>query len=109
MQTELTFFEGGMRLIKGNGDLRLAIGELIQLAAEDGNGGAGSLFIVDWHGLARASFEAVRDLGAAGGVGGSLRRYPNRRSVLRPSRATSQALVSHMLTDPLFAPAREAA
>jgi hypothetical protein len=29
--------------------------------------------------------------------------------VLRPSRATSQALVSDMLTDPLFAPAREAA
>ena len=36
MRDDIQFFERGLHLIKGNGDLKAAIGHLVQLAAESG-------------------------------------------------------------------------
>jgi GAF domain-containing protein len=107
MPTELTFFEGGMRLIKGNGDLRLAIGELIQLAAEDGNSGAGSLFIVDWHEQVLKPFVTCGPPEAYVEACGNIRIGD--QCCGRAVQHRKSWIVSDMLTDPLFAPAREAA
>jgi GAF domain-containing protein len=107
MHTELTFFESGLQLIKGNGDLRLAIGELIQLAAEDGNSGAGSLFIADWH------EQVLKPLVTYG----LPKTYVLACGVVRIGdqccgRAVQHRkpwIVSDMLADPLFSSARDAA
>jgi GAF domain-containing protein len=106
MHRDLTFYESGLQLIKGNGDLRLAVGELIQLAAEDGNSGAGSLYIADWHqqvlkplvtyGLPKAYVEACGDVRVGDQCCG------------RAVQHRKPWIVSDMLTDPLFATAREA-
>jgi len=105
MHRELTFFESGLQLIKGNGDLKLAIGELIQLAAEDANSAAGSLFIADWNeqvlkppvtfGLPKAYVDACGYIRIGDQCCG------------RAVQHRKPWIVSDMLTDPLFASARE--
>jgi hypothetical protein len=49
MRDDIQFFERGMHLIKGNGDLKAAIGHLVQLAAESGNCTSSSFYIADWN------------------------------------------------------------
>jgi hypothetical protein len=49
MHKDLKFFESGLLLIKGDGHLKVAIGELVQFAAEAGSCEAASLFIAMGH------------------------------------------------------------
>ena len=49
MRNDIQFFERGLHLIKGNGDLKAAIGHLVQLAAESGNCTSSSFYIADWN------------------------------------------------------------
>jgi hypothetical protein len=49
MKKDLQFFDSGWQLIKGTGDLKVAVGELVQLAAESANSKAASFYIADRH------------------------------------------------------------
>jgi GAF domain-containing protein len=107
MNKDLKFFEPGLRLIKGSGDLKRATGELVQLAAEAANCKAASIYIADWQeqvlkplvtfGLPPAYVEACGNVRIGDQCCG--RAVQNRKPWI----------VSDMLTDPLFASAREAA
>jgi hypothetical protein len=48
MREEIRFFENGLQLLKGSGDLRTALGELVKLAAHDGHSRSASFYIADW-------------------------------------------------------------
>lgn len=107
MNKDLEFFESGLQLVQGAGDLKGAVGELVQLAAEAGNCKAASLFIADWHeqvlkpmvtfGLPAEYVEACGNVRIGDQCCG--RAVQNRKPWV----------VSDMLTDPLFASARDAA
>ncbi len=101
------FFESGLRLIKGDGDLKTALGHLVQLAADSGNCTSASFYIVDWneetlkplvtYGLPPTYVEACGKIRIGDQCCG---------------RAVEQKkpwIVSDMLTDPLFASAKAAA
>jgi GAF domain-containing protein len=104
---DLRFFESGLQLINGRGDLKLAIGELVQLAAEAGNCKAASFFIVDSHdqvlkplvtfGLPSEYVEACGNVRIGDQCCG------------RAVQHRKPWVVSDMLADPLFASARDAA
>ncbi len=107
MQNNVRFFESGLRLIKGDGDLKTALGQLVQLAAESGNCTSASFYIADWsesvlkplvtYGLPPAYVEACGNVSIGDQCCG---------------RAVEQRqpwIVSDMLTDPLFASAKAAA
>lgn len=107
MRRDVHFFERGLHLIKGNGDLKAALGELVQLAAESGNCTSSSFYIADWnnnvlkplvtYGLPPAYVEACGDVCIGDQCCG---RAVNHRKPW---------IVSDMLSDPLFASAKEAA
>jgi len=104
---DLKFFESGLQLIKGNGDLKAAVGELVQLAAEAGNCKAASLFVADWNdqvlkplvtfGLPSEYVEACGNVRIGDQCCG------------RAVEHRTPWVVSDMLTDPLFASAKDAA
>lgn len=107
MSKELRFFESGLQLLNGAGDLKRAAGELVQLAAEAGNCKAASLFIADWQeqvlkpmitfGLPAEYVEACGNVQIGDQCcGGAVQ---NRKPWI----------VSDMLTDPLFASAKDGA
>lgn len=107
MKKDLRFFESGFQLIVGKGDLKSAVGELVQLAAEAGNCKAASFFIADWQervlkpmvtfGLPSEYVEACGNVRIGDQCCG--RAVQNRKPWI----------VSDMLADPLFASARDAA
>src|SRR4051794_22242245 len=107
MPRDVRFFESGLRLIKGDGDLKTALGQLLQLAAESGNCVSASFYIADWnekvltplvtYGLPSTYVEACGNVMIGDQCCG---------------RAVEQGkpwIVSDMLTDPLFASAKAAA
>ena len=104
---DVRFFESGLQLIKGNGDLKVALGELVQLAAESGNCTSSSFYIADWNenvlkplatfGLPPAYIEACGDVSIGDQCCG------------RAVQHGKPWIVSDMLTDPLFASAKAAA
>ena len=107
MNKDLRFFESGFQLVVGKGDLKSAVGELVQLAAEAGNCKAASFFIADWQervlkpmvtfGLPSEYVEACGNVRIGDQCCG--RAVQNRKPWI----------VSDMLADPLFASARDAA
>ena len=107
MNKELRFFESGLQLIKGKGDLKNAVGELVQMAAEAGNCKAASLYLADWpsrvlkplvtFGLPPEYVEACGDVRIGDQCCG------------RAVEHRKPWVVSDMLTDPLFVSARDAA
>jgi GAF domain-containing protein len=107
MNKELSFFESGLQLVQGNGDLKRAVGELVQLAAEAGNCKAASFYIADGRnqvlkplvtfGLPPAYVEACGNVRIGDQCCG------------RAVEHRKPWIVSDMLTDPLFASARDAA
>lgn len=107
MNKDLRFFESGLQLIVGKGDLKGAVGELVQLAAEAGNCKAASFFIADWHdhvlkpmvtfGLPSEYVEACGNVRIGDQCCG------------RAVQHRKPWIVSDMLADPLFASARDAA
>ncbi len=72
MRDGIRFFETGLQLVKGNGDLKTALGQFIQLAAEGANCNSSSFYIADWrdrvlrplvtYGLPPAYVEACGDV-----------------------------------------------
>jgi GAF domain-containing protein len=107
MHKDLRFFEAGLHLIKGNGDLKTAVGELVQLAAESGNCEAASLFISDWRN------QVLKPLVTFGLPPDYVEACGNVRigdqCCGRAVQHRKPWIVSDMLSDPLFASAREAA
>jgi GAF domain-containing protein len=107
MRDDIQFFERGLHLIKGNGDLKAAIGHLVQLAAESGNCTSSSFYIADWndnvlkplvtYGLPPAYVEACGDVRIGGQCCG------------RAVEHRKPWIVSDMISDPLFASAKAAA
>jgi GAF domain-containing protein len=107
--SKLTFYNAGLHLVKGNGDgdLKAAVGELVQLAAEAAHCKAASLFIVDsqnqvlkplvTYGLPREYVEACGNVPIGDQCCGRAVKH------LKPW------LVSDMLSDPLFASGKDAA
>ena len=103
----IRFFESGLELIKGKGDLRKALGALVQLAAEGARSQAASLYVVDYqesvlkplvtYGLPEVYVEACGDVRIGEQCCGRAVQH------LRPW------VVSDMLSDPLFTAARNAA
>lgn len=104
---DLKFYEGGLRLIKGNGDLKTAVGELVQLAARAGNCKAASFFVVDWHD------QVLKPLVTFGLPSEYVEECGNVRigdqCCGRAVQHRKPWVVSDMLTDPLFVSARDAA
>jgi GAF domain-containing protein len=107
MNTPLRFFEDGLRLVKGNGDLKGAVGELVQLAAEAGHARGASLFIVD------RNERVLKPLVTFGLPPEYVEECGNVRIGDQCcGRAVEQRkpwVVRDMLSDPLFSSAREAA
>ena len=107
MLKDVRFFDSGLLLIRGDGDLRTALGHLVQLAAESGNCTSASFYIADWgekvlkplvtYGLPPSYVEACGNVRIGDQCCG--RAVENRKPWI----------VSDMLTDPLFASAKEAA
>jgi GAF domain-containing protein len=106
MQEKITFYNA-LASIRGTGDLKTALGTLLQLAAESANSVAASLYVVDEHepvlkplatyGLPRDYIEACGNVPIGDQCCGRAVQY------------RKPWIVSDMLTDPLFASAREAA
>jgi signal transduction protein with GAF and PtsI domain len=107
MGDDVTFFERGLLLIDGHGDLKAALGELVQLVAESGNCTSSSFYIADWrgnvlkplvtYGLPPAYVEVCGDVRIGDQCCG--------RAVMH----RKPWIVSDMTSDPLFASARAAA
>jgi len=107
MREDVRFFESGLQLLKGSGDLKTALGELVKLAAQDGHSTSASFYIADWplyvlkplttYGLPPEYVEAC----------GSVRIGD--QCCGRAVESRKPWIVSDMLTDPLFASARAAA
>ena len=107
MRNDLRFFESGLQLINGNGDLKTALGQLVQLAAESGNCTSSSFYIADWsdnllkplvtYGLPSTYVEACGDICIGDQCCG------------RAVKHRKPWIVSDMLSDPLFASAKAAA
>jgi GAF domain-containing protein len=104
---DLRFFESGLQLIKGNGDLKNAVGELVQLAAEAGNCEAASVFVID------SRDQVLKPLVTFGLPAEYVESCGNVRigdqCCGRAVEHRKPWVVSDMLTDPLFASARDAA
>jgi GAF domain-containing protein len=107
MRHDVRFFERGLQLIKGDGDLKAALGQLVQLAAESGNCTSSSFYIADWsdnvlkplvtYGLPPAYVEACGDVSIGDQCCG------------RAVKHRKPWIVSDMTSDPLFASAKAAA
>lgn len=107
MTKDLQFFESGLQLVVGNEGLKTAVGELVQLAAEAGNCRAASFFIADWR------EEVLKPLVTFGLPAEYVRACGNVRigdqCCGRAVQHREPWVVSDMLTDPLFASAKDAA
>ena len=107
MRDGIRFFESGLQLIQGNGDLKTALGELVQLAAQDGNSTSASFYVADWphrvlrplitYGLPPEYVVACGDVRIGDQCCG------------RAVHGRKPWVVSDMLSDPLFASAKSAA
>jgi GAF domain-containing protein len=107
MHEGIRFFESGLQLVKGNGDLKTALGELIQLAAQDANCNSASFYIADWkvnrlkpvitYGLPASYVEACGEVTIGDQCCG------------RAVQHRKPWMVQDMLSDPLFASAKSAA
>ena len=107
MSEKLTFFESGFQLIKGNGDLRLAVGEIVQLAAQAGNCRAASFFILD---SARLILVPLVTFGLPAEYVDSCGNVRvGDQCCGRAVQHRKPWVVSDMLNDPLFVSAREGA
>ena len=104
---DIRFFEGGLRLLRVGGLVRNSLAELVQLAGESVNSSSASLYAADWqtnvlipavtYGLPAAYVEACGQVTVGDQCCG--------RAVLH----RKPWFVSDMLSDPLFASAKEAA
>ena len=104
---DVRFFESGLALIEGKGDLQGALTHLVQLAAEGANSNSASFYIVDTresvlkplvtYGLPAAYVEACGNVRIGDQCCG------------RAVQHRKPWIVSDMLDDPLFASARSAA
>ena len=108
MQTNsIRFFESGLLLVEGGRELKTALAEILQLAAEAANSASSSFYVVDRQehvlkpaitcGLLPSYVDACGDVPIGGQCCGRAVQY------------RKPWIVSDMLTDPLFASARSAA
>lgn len=107
MRKDITFFESGLRLVNGRGDLKTALAELLQLAAESANSASASFYLLDarknvlrpvvTYGLPPAYVEACGSIAVGDQCCGRAVQY------------RKPWIVSDMLNDPLFASAKAAA
>jgi GAF domain-containing protein len=104
---DIKFFESGLALIEGEGDLRGALTQLIQLAAEGANSNSASFYVIDaqekvlkplvTYGLPAAYVEACGNVRVGDQCCG------------RAVEHRKPWIVSDMIEDPLFASAKSAA
>ena len=107
MTTDIRFFDPGFSALNGNGSLKRALGELVRLAAEGAHSTSASLYVVDPShtvlnplvtvGLPESYVEACGEVRIGDQCCG--RAVAHRKPWV----------VTDMLTDPLFATARDAA
>lgn len=107
MKKDLRFFDSGLKVIKGIEDVKVAVGELVQLAAESANSKAASFYIAD------RRDHVLKPLATFGLPAEYVEACGNVRigdqCCGRAVQHRKPWVVSNMLTDPLFASARDAA
>jgi GAF domain-containing protein len=103
----LVFYDAGMRLIQGSGDLKGAIGPIVQLAAESGHSKSSSFYLLDH------SQQVLKPLVTYGLPESYVRHCGfvpvGEQCCGRAVQNLKPFIVSNMLTDPAFASARRAA
>lgn len=107
LERDVHFFEEGLRAIKGSGDLKFALGNLLQLAGAAAQSKASSLYMKDDTG------QFLRPLvtwGLSESYVANCGNVPIGEQCCGRAVAHRKAwVVSDMLNDPLFASARQAA
>ncbi len=104
--SDIKFFEAGLDSIKNAGNIRMAVGSLVQLAAESANSKAASFYLLDEAEQALKPFMTF----------GLSQEYIDGCGVVpvgaqccgRAVQHRKPWVVSDMLSDPLFASARQA-
>jgi GAF domain-containing protein len=107
MDSNVTFFESGLTLVHGHGDLRTALGSMLPIVAQLADSDGASLFLTDEVG------QVLKPLATFG----LPKSYVERCGLVRIGdqccgRAVEHRklwVVSDMLSDPLFSSARQAA
>ena len=105
--SRIKFFADGLQCIQGNGDLKTALGQLVQLAAEFANSTSSSFYIVD------EAEQVLKPLVTFGLPESYVSLCGNvkigEQCCGRAVEHRKPWVVSDMLTDPLFAAGRQAA